>query len=584
MFKIRKTKIIATIGPSCGNVEILMKMLEAGLNVARLNFSHGTREGHLKYIKALKEASSKTKKPLAIMLDTKGPEIRLGYLENNLVGLEEGQEVILTTKEILGNKEILPVIYKGLPQNVQKGDKILISDGLISLEVLGTSQDEVKCLVENEGEISSQKGVNLPGIAVNLPAITEKDKEDIAFGVEQEVDFIAASFVRKAGDILEIKELVAKLGGEIDIIAKIENREALNNLDEIIQVSDGVMVARGDLGVEIPVEEIPLAQKIIIDKCNVMGKPVIIATQMLESMISNPRPTRAEASDVANAVFDRTDAIMLSAETAAGEYPLDALKTMSRIAKKAESVWGEETWFGKTFNPKSQAITDAISHATCTIAHDLGAKFILTFTETGHTARMVSKYRPLAPITAISPNPRVIRKMALVWGVYPLLVERAKNTDAMIDLAISASLRENLIFPGDLVVITAGVPVGINGTTNLIKVHLVGDLLAKGSGIVPKSVSGKIKICTSPKEALAKIKKGDILVVQNIYKEYIQILEKAGGLITQASGLTSEGAIIGLQLGIPTVVGVDLSLFQEGETVTIDGQRGLIYRGKAKIL
>ncbi len=583
---MRRTKIVCTIGPASGHIPVLMNMIEAGLNVARLNFSHGTHEQHAQYIAAIRKASLETGKHVAIMLDTKGPEIRLGYLKEKSIVLKAGQKVLLTTQELKGTADTLPVTYQGLPQDVVPGNRILISDGLIALRVLKTNDDSVECVVENGGEITSQKGINLPGVTVHLPAVTDQDKEDIIFGVEQELDFIAASFVRKAADILEIRKTVESAKGQMDIIAKIENQEALNNIDDIIKVSDGIMVARGDLGVEIPVEDIPLMQKMIIKKCNLAGKPVITATQMLESMIHNPRPTRAEASDVANAIFDQTDAIMLSGETAAGKYPLESVMTMSRIAEKAESALDKNKFFVAQRNPMAHTVTDAISHATCTIAHDLGASSIITSTETGHTARMVSKYRPLFPIVAVTPSVKVIRKMALVWGVYPLQTKPSKDTDSMISSAIDVSLREKMIAPGDLVVVTAGVPAGVHGTTNLIKVHIVGDILAKGIGITPKSSSGVMRICLSAQEAAEKIKKGDILVTRSIDKDFVPILEQAGGLITEVGGLTSHGAIVGLELGIPTVVGIEsaTSLLQDGEMVTVDGQRGLVYKGTAKVL
>lgn len=583
---MRRTKIVCTIGPASERVPVLIRMIQAGMNVARLNFSHGSHEDHARRIRAIREAAAKTGRNVAILLDTKGPEIRLGYLETDTVNLEAGKKVTLTTEDIKGTREVLPVTYKGLARDVVAGDRILIADGLIELRVLDANRKKVECEIVNGGEITSQKGVNLPGITVGLPAVTDRDIEDILFGIELGLDFIAASFIRKANDILAIRQIVEESDADLDIIAKIESREGVKNLDEIIKVADGIMVARGDLGVEIPVEEVPLIQKTIIEKCNRAGKPVITATQMLESMIQNPRPTRAEASDVANAIFDGTDAIMLSGETAAGKYPVEAVQTMARIAGKAESALRFEDILLKKGHGLARTVTDAISHATCTIAQDLGASAIITSTETGHTARMVSKYRPRAPVAAVTPEPKVLRKMAIIWGVYPILMERAKDTDSMISGAIDMSLGEGIINPGDLVVITAGVPVGVHGTTNLIKVHTVGDILARGTGITPRSVTGRVRICMTVREAMEKIEPGDILVTQASDRDYIPAIQKAAALITEVGGLTSHAAIVGLEFGIPTVVGIEsaTALLTDGETVTVDGQRGLVYKGTARVL
>ncbi|MDQ0285959.1 pyruvate kinase [Desulfofundulus luciae] len=583
---MRRTKIICTIGPACEQVETLMEMMRAGMNIARLNFSHGTHEEHARRIANIREAAGRVGKNIAILLDTKGPEIRLGYLEKEPVVLKAGQRVVLTTENIKGTAERLPITYAGLPRDVAPGNTILIADGLIELRVICSNGHEVECEVVHGGELTSQKGVNLPGVPVNLPAITEQDIRDIKFGIEQELDFIAASFIRKASDVLAIRRILEEHGADMDIIAKIESREGVENLDEIIKVADGIMVARGDLGVGLPVEEVPLIQKSIIEKCNLAGKPVITATQMLESMIHNPRPTRAEASDVANAILDGTDAIMLSGETAAGHYPVEAVKTMARIASRVERALPYGEILQRRGRALARTVTDAISHATCTTAQDLGAAAIITSTETGYTAKMVSKYRPRAPIIAVTPAARVLRKLALVWGVQPLLVGRTRDTDSMIASAIEASLAADLIKPGDLVVITAGVPVGVHGTTNLLKVHTVGDILVRGQGIGTRAVTGRVRICHTVKDALEKVEPGDILVTPFTDKDFIPAIEKAAALITEVGGLTSHGAIVGLEFGIPVIVGVDAatSILTDGETVTVDGQRGLVYRGTARVL
>ncbi len=580
-----RTKIICTIGPSSERVPVLVKMIEAGMSIARLNFSHGTHEGHLRRLELIREAARITGQDVAIMLDTKGPEVRLGFLEGGAVDLVAGDKVSLTAKNIEGNREILPVTYQGITKDVVPGDQILMADGLIELRVIKIDEESVLCEIVHGGRVTSQKGVVLPGVRLNLPPVTDKDKEDILFGIKNGIDFIAASFIQKAADVLAIRKIVEESEADVDIIAKIESRESLDNLDEIIKVSDGIMVARGDLGVGIPAEEVPLVQKVIINKCNKAGIPVITATQMLESMIQNPRPTRAEASDIANAIFDGSDAIMLSGETAAGKYPVESVQTMARIAEKAESSLDYDEVM---IRQRSVActVTDSISHATCTIAEELGASAIITSTQTGYTSKMVSKYRPRAPIVAVTPHKNIARKMAVVWGVKPVLVEHSEDTDTMITVAIEASLKAGLIKAGELVVITAGVPVGIQGTTNLIKVHTVADILARGIGIGSKAVTGKAKVCLTDSDALIKVKPGDILVAKNTDRYYMPAIEKAKAIITELGGLTSHAAIVGLELGIPVIVGVEgaTSLIEEGELITVDGQRGLIYKGTAQVL
>ncbi|MCG8402909.1 MAG: pyruvate kinase [Firmicutes bacterium] len=583
---MRRTKIVCTIGPASEPVEMLEKMMQAGMNVARLNFSHGTHADHFRHLEAIRKAAANTGKNIAVMLDTKGPEIRLGHLEKEPVNLAPGAEVRLTTADIKGNEKILPVSYEGLPEDVRPGDRILISDGLIALQVKGVEGREIICAVENGGELTSQKGINVPGVRVNLPPLTEGDKKDILFGVENEFDFVAVSFVRKASDVLAIRRIIEKNNGSMDIIAKIENHQAVDNLDEIIKVSDGVMVARGDLGVEIPPEEVPLIQKAIIERCNHVGKPVITATQMLESMVHNPRSTRAEASDVANAILDGTDAVMLSGETAAGKYPVESVQTMARIAARAESALEYEDLLKNKRRTHSRTITDAISHATVTTALDLGAAAVVTSTESGYTAKMVSKYRPKAKIIAVTPVPGVLRKLALVWGTQPLLVERTGDTDSMIAAAVEVSLQSGLIKGGDLIVITAGVPVGVHGTTNLIKVQTVGDIMARGTGIGNRAVTGRACVAKTSREAIEGITRHGILITEDTDRDYIPAIENAAAIITEMGGLTSHAAIVGLEFGIPVVVGVPgaTAIIPDGEIITVDGQRGLVYRGTARVL
>jgi pyruvate kinase len=471
---MRKTKIVCTIGPSSESLENTKKLIMAGMNVARLNFSHGDFEEHGRRIKNIREASRELNKTVAILLDTKGPEIRTGKLAVEPIELVQDEYITLTTEEILGDKDRISITYKDLPSDVQPGSTILIDDGLIGLTVVEVEGTEIKCRIVNGGTIKSKKGVNVPGVAISLPGITEKDANDIVFGIEQGIDFIAASFVRKASDVKEIRELLAKHNAEhIQIISKIENQQGVDNLDEILEASDGLMVARGDLGVEIPAEEVPLVQKRMIEKCNVAGKPVITATQMLDSMQRNPRPTRAEASDVANAIFDGTDAIMLSGETAAGKYPVESVLTMSRIAEKAESALNYREIFLKQRIAQETTITEAISQSVAISALDLNAKAIISSTESGHTARMVSKYRPEAPIIAVTTQERTLRRLALTWGVTPVPGKTATSTDEMFENSLKGGLQSGLVKPGDLVVITAGVPLGQSGSTNLVKVSQI---------------------------------------------------------------------------------------------------------------
>ncbi|MDD4237305.1 MAG: pyruvate kinase [Desulfotomaculaceae bacterium] len=584
---MRRSKIVCTIGPATDNVAMIKKLLLAGMNVARLNFSHGTHEEHARRAVAVRQAAAEVGMNVALMLDTKGPEIRLGYFNEEPVMLEENATVTLTTEQIKGDRERIPVTYPGLPGDVKEGDAILIADGLIELKVLSTTSTKVLCRVVNGGKLTSQKGINLPGVEVNLPAVTQKDIQDITFGVEQGFDFIAASFIRKASDVLAIRQVLEKANANLDIISKIESRQAVNNLDDIIRVSNGIMVARGDLGVEIPVEEVPLVQKDIIERCNLLGKPVVTATQMLDSMIYNPRPTRAEASDVANAIFDGTDALMLSAETAAGKYPLEAVETMARIAERAEAALHYEEMLAKKRSSIPQrTVTDAISYATCSSAQDLGAAAIITTTESGHTAKMVAKYRPKAPVIAVTPYIGVLRKLALSWGIKPLLVVPKESTDDMMAAAVAVSLQAGLIKGGDLIIFTAGVPAGVQGTTNLLRVHTVADILARGVGIGREAVTGLVRVAVSSREALEKVKQGDVLVTKATDGDYIPAIKMAGAVITEVGGLTSHAAIVCLEYGIPVVVNVETatSVLSDGELVTIDGRRGLIYKGAARVL
>ncbi|MFC4304800.1 pyruvate kinase [Cohnella boryungensis] len=584
---MRKTKIVCTIGPASESLENTKKLIAAGMNVARLNFSHGDYEEHGNRIKTIRQASQELNKTVAILLDTKGPEIRLGKLKEEPIELVQGEYITLTTEEILGDINRVPVTYKDLPSDVSVGSTILIDDGLIGMTVVDIQGPEIKCQIVNSGQIKSKKGVNVPGVAISMPGLTEKDVNDIKFGIEVGVDFIAASFVRRASDVLEIRELLERHDARyINIISKIENQQGVDNLDEILEVSDGLMVARGDLGVEIPAEEVPLVQKMMIEKCNRAGKPVITATQMLDSMQRNPRPTRAEASDVANAIFDGTDAIMLSGETAAGKYPVESVLTMSRIAERAESALHYREIFTKQANAQQTSVTEAISQAVANSALDLEARAIVTSTESGYTARMISKYKPKSHIIAVTPVEQVLRRMQLVWGAIPVKGVAATTTDEMFEIAVKGAMESGLVRLGDTIIITAGVPVGRSGTTNLIKIHNVGELMAQGQGIGSQSATGKVVIANTPEEAIRKMTQGAILVAPSTDKEYMPAFEKAAAVITECGGITCHAAVVGLNLGIPVIVGVNdaTTALQDGMEVTLYAEHGVIYSGQAKVM
>ncbi|MEK3807672.1 pyruvate kinase [Metabacillus sp. SLBN-84] len=586
---MRKTKIVCTIGPASESVEKLTQLMEAGMNVSRLNFSHGDFEEHGARIKNIREAAAKLNKNVAILLDTKGPEIRTHSMQDGAIELVAGSEVTVSMTEVLGTADKFSISYEGLINDVHTGSIILLDDGLIGLEVIEINKqaNEIRTKILNTGTLKNKKGVNVPGVSVKLPGITEKDANDILFGIEQGVDFIAASFVRRAADVLEIRELLEKNGApQIQIIPKIENQEGVDNIDEILEVSDGLMVARGDLGVEIPAEEVPLVQKELIKKCNAAGKPVITATQMLDSMQRNPRPTRAEASDVANAIFDGTDAIMLSGETAAGSYPVEAVQTMNNIASRAEQALDYKQILAKRSEQADMTITDAIGQSVAHTGLNLQAAAIVATTESGHTARMISKYRPKAPIVAVTSCESVSRKLALVWGVHSRNGEQSSSTDEMLDQAVQESLLSGVVKHGDLIVITAGVPIGETGTTNLMKVHVVGDVIAKGQGIGRKTAFGKVVVASSAADAEAKMTQGAILVSQSTDRDMMPALEKAAALITEEGGLTSHAAVVGLSLGIPVIVGVEnaTAILKDGQEITVDGSRGAIYQGHASVL
>lgn len=578
----KRTKIVCTIGPASENKDTLIKLVQEGMNVCRLNFSHGSHEEHKKRMDTIKQVRQELDRPIAILLDTKGPEIRTGDFKSSEVMLKEGQKFTITMDDVLGDETICTVSYKGLVDDVKAGDRILIDDGLVELTVDSVEGKEIHCIVDNNGVIKDKKGVNVPNVKIQLPAITEKDRDDIIFGIQNDIDFIAASFVRKASDVLAIREVLENNDGErVKIISKIENQEGVDNLSEILDVSDGLMVARGDLGVEIPTEEMPLVQKNMIKRCNDEAKIVITATQMLDSMIRNPRPTRAEVTDVANAIIDGTDAIMLSGETAAGKYPVEAVKTMNKIARAVEESFDYASMLKKKKYARQVSVTNAISHATCTTAIDLNAKAIIASTSGGYTARMISCYRPSAPIIATTNDEKTFNQSTLLWGVYPLLTKRMENAEDIINVSVQESMDRNLIGVGDVVVITAGVPVGKSGSTNLLRIHIASQTLARGLGIGTSNVSGVARLLN---DANSIIGDGEIIVAKTTDKDMVNQIKKASAIITEIGGLTSHAAIVGLSLGIPVIVSAAgaMEKIKDGEIITVDAATGIVYRGEVK--
>jgi pyruvate kinase len=579
---MRKTKIICTLGPAVDNPVILEKLMLNGMDVARMNFSHGDHEEQKTRLENFKRLRDKLGLPIPVLLDTKGPEIRIGEFKGGEAVLKEGDSFALVNDDILGDNTKVSITYKDLYKDVTKGSKILINDGLIELVVDHIDNKDIHCTILNGGSIGNKKGINVPGVVINLPSLTEKDVEDILFGIENEFDFIAASFVRKAEDVMAIKKILEKNGGHgIKVIAKIENRQGVDNIDEILKVSDGIMVARGDLGVEIPVEEVPVVQKMLIDKCYRNGKPVITATQMLDSMIRNPRPTRAEANDVANAIFDGTSVIMLSGETAAGKYPVESLATMSRIARKAEESIDYWKKFLDMRYMMTSGVTNAISHATCTTAMDLNAAAIVTVTQTGHTARMVSRFRPSCPIIATTTSPMVQQQLNMSWGVIPYLVDKAESTDEMFDMGVEKARQSGFAENGDIVVITAGVPIGVSGTTNILKVHIVGKVLVRGNGIGAGSVTGQLCVARTPKEAEEIFEDGNILVAPYTTNEMLPILRRCSAIIVEEGGSDVHAAIVGMALEIPVITEADnaTQILKKGSVVTVDSDKGIVYYG-----
>ena len=576
---MRKTKIVCTLGPSTDREGVLREMIQAGMNVARFNFSHGTHAEHKVRLDALKALREELDAPVAAMLDTKGPEVRLKDFAGGRVHLTAGQEFTLTTVQVEGNAHRCSITYGELPGDVKAGDTILLDDGLVRLTVLETSGTEIRCRVENDGDMKNHKGVNVPGVRLNMPYMSQQDRDDLLFGAEQGFDYVAASFVRSAADVRELRHVLDQAGSRMRIIAKIENQEGVSNLPEILDAADGIMVARGDMGVEIDFAEIPLIQKNMIARCVACGKPVITATQMLDSMMENPRPTRAEITDVANAIYDGTSAIMLSGETAAGRYPVESVKTMDAIARRTESDINHVKRMTQMAGGRNRlSVAAATAHAACTTAQEIGADAILTVSQRGTTARLVSRFHPGTPIIACLLDQQVRRQMALYWGVEPIMMPYASSTDELVDFAVQAAAQAGVVHEGDLVVVTAGVPVGVAGTTNMIRIQQVGGALVNAVGIGEKKASGPLCICRSTGEVAEKFQPGDVLVVPYTTNKLLPYIRQAAAVITEEASVECHTATIGLALDKPVIVGAAgaVQRLTDGTMVTVDCARGLV--------
>ena len=580
---MRRTKIVCTLGPSTDKEEVLRNLMKNGMNVARMNFSHGTHEEQKARLDMIKKLREELNLPVAALLDTKGPEIRIGDVEGGKLELKPGQEFTLTTEEMLGTEKKVTITYKELYKDVEPGDAILIDDGLIGMEVVRIDESDIVCRVKNGGFISNHKGVNVPGVELNMPFVSPKDLADIVFAVEQDYDFIAASFTRTAEDIMEIRKILQEHGGEkIHIIAKLENKQGVKNCEDILRVADGIMIARGDMGVEIPLEEVPVIQKELIRKAMHMGKPVITATQMLDSMMKNPRPTRAETSDVANAIYQGTSAIMLSGETAAGAYPIEAVQTMAKIAERTE----QDIDYSREFKPRKLAeapdVTSAISHATCTTAADLKAAAIVAVSKSGRTVSRIAKYLPVCPIIGCTTDERVYRQLNLLWGVTPVVMKEANTADELFDHAVELAEQKGLIARGELVVIAAGVPVGLSGTTNMMKVQIAGNALVTGKGANKLKASGNVCVCSNDEDLEKKFRAGDIVVVEQTTNEMVHKLKDAAGIITETGDRYSHAAVVGMTLEIPVITSARNAtrILKSGTFVTMDAEQGIVYNGR----
>jgi pyruvate kinase len=584
---MKKVKVVCTLGPACESRETLTAMVKAGMNVARLNFSHGSYESHGRNLENIRAVEQRLGTPLATILDTKGPEIRTGKLKDgNPVHLVQGEVFCFVPEELEGDESQVTISHPEICSELHVGQDVFIDDGTLQLKVLEAQGARLLMEVLVGGELGEHKGVSVPGARLKIPTLTDKDRNDIRWGLDNGLDYIAVSFVRCRDDIMEVRRVMEELGGSMKIIAKIETSEAVASLEEIVEVVDGLMVARGDLGVELPAEEVPLIQKRMVDLGRSQGKPVIVATQMLDSMIRNPRPTRAEVNDVANAVLDGTDAVMLSGETAKGVYPVKAVETMARIIARTEKeirVWQRHSSLPPI---ASQTVPDAVSHAAVTIAEQMQAKVILSLTQTGSTARMVSKYRPACPIAGVTVERRTWRELALVWGVVPVLTGKTHEDEReMVESGLLATLAEGLASEGDIVVVTSGIPTGIAGTTDMVKVHTVGRIVVKGISLVRKEAFGPVVKGLTAAEARSKMKPGAVLVARQTDRDFVDVIRMASAIICEEGGLTSHAAILALEMGIPCVVSAAdaMRLLEDGMLITVDGSRGLVYHGKVRV-
>ncbi|HAM05076.1 MAG TPA: pyruvate kinase [Megasphaera sp.] len=583
---LKKTKIVCTLGPSSNTPEIIEKMIQAGMNVARFNFSHGSHAEHKQRIDMVRAASRKLGIPVALLLDTKGPEIRLGKFKNGSIMMEAGNDFILTARDVDGDETIASMNYKELPRDVKAGDHILLSDGLVNLEVVSVEGEDIHTKILNSGKMSNRKRVAVPGIAINLPAVSESDADDIEFGCRMNMDWIAASFIQRGKDVLTIRKILEKHGSHMKIVSKIECQTAVNNIDDIIKMSDGIMVARGDLGVEVPAEEVPMLQKVLIHKCQTAGKPVITATQMLESMCNYPRPTRAETSDVANAIFDGTDAIMLSGETAAGQYPIEAVETMVRIASYIEQHQmgndGYRIQQEALRHSAARTVANAVSYSCCQMAHDLNAAAIITPSNSGTTARMVARFRPPCPVIAPTPSEKAYHQLGLSYGVVPARMSMSGDTDSLINEAVLAAEEGGFVHPGDIAIISAGVPTGVSGTTNLIKAHIVGNVLLRGIGIGDSCASGSACIVNTLSDLESAFKPGNIIVTKMTTTEMLPYIRQAAGVIVESTDQQCHAAISCQALGIPLFMDRTeqaVHMLKNGMTVTVDAKEGFLYNG-----
>ena len=575
---MRKTKIVCTIGPACDSEETLRAMMLAGMNVARLNFSHGTHAEHQVRIDRIKKLRAELDLPIAIMLDTKGPEYRIGTFENGKIELHSGDTFTFTTEAVTGNAERVSVSYAGLAQDLEPGDTVLVNDGLIALTVTATTGTDVVCRVTAGGVLSDRKSMSFPNKVLKQTFLSEQDKRDLLFGIENDVDFVAASFVSRRQDLVDLNGFLrANGGGDISVIAKIENQPGIDNIEDIFTECTGIMIARGDMGVEVPYEELPSIQKELIGKCRLLGKRVITATEMLESMTHNIRPTRAEIADVANAVYDGTSAIMLSGESAVGAYPVEAVETMVRIALRAEADMDYIRRFSRDTSASTD-VTNAISHATVTSAHDLNASAIITVTKSGSTARILSRYRPACVIVGCTTEKHVWRQLALSWGTVPLMIAEESNTDDLFEHAVDAAVQNGLVHDGELVVLTAGVPLGISGTTNLMKVHVVGHLLSRGQGLHGGKVVAPLCVIRNLEKDAKDFNTGDVIVCHQTTREMFSMLRKSSAIVLEDDNPEGHGAIAGMSLDIPVIIGAKnaTNILKSGAVVTVDGEKGTV--------